>query len=328
MKILCGDIGGTNTRLALLEVGENPFVVYEESSFLSQKYESLYDIVNIFLTSKKISCERACFGLAGPVSDDRCKITNLPWWVDAKQLAQDIGIDKVLLINDLVANAYGIRTLAQSDFLVLNEGNPNAVGNAVVVSAGTALGEAGLYWDGKQHVPFASEGGHADFSPDNESDLDLITYLFKRFGRVSWEQILSGSGMVNIYQFLCEQKKMKMPSWLEVEMRTTDAASCISSAGIARKCPICIETLDIFVRLYGAEAGNYALKILATGGVYLGGGIAPKIVERLKMPNFMNAFLNKSKMEETLREISVKVILNERTALFGAAYYAMVDRDE
>jgi len=322
MKVLCGDIGGTKTRLSLFEVGKERLELREERFFPSQEFASLENIVSEFLHAKGISCERACFGIAGPVRDGRSKTTNLPWVVDGRRLARDLGIAEVSLLNDLEANAYGIAVLAASDFLVLNEGNPKAVGNAAVISAGTGLGEAGLYWDGEKHHPFASEGGHADFAPGNELEIALFQYLSKRYGRVSWERVLSGPGLVNIYQFLCEYRQAETPTWLDEEMRTGDPGSAISDAGLTGKCHICAEALDIFVRLYGAEAGNLALKVMAMGGMYLGGGIAPKIAEKLKGPDFMQAFLDKGRMRNMLEEIPIKVILNDRAALLGAARYA------
>ncbi|MBI4431471.1 MAG: glucokinase, partial [Candidatus Omnitrophica bacterium] len=199
---------------------------------------------------------------------------------------------------------------------------------AAVISAGTGLGVAGLYWDGEQHHPFASEGGHTDFSPSNEIEIALLEYLTKRFGHVSWERVLSGPGLVNIHQFLMEYKQAKLSREHEDAMHAGDPAVVITQTGLSEQCKICSETLDLFASLYGSEAGNWALKVMATGGVYLGGGIAPKILERLKGKVFMSAFLEKGRMQKILEEIPAKVILNDRAALLGAARFALLDQKQ
>ena len=279
------------------------------------------------MSSQSLSCERACFGIAGPVKEGVAKTTNLPWTVKAQNLSAQLGIKKVSLINDLVANAYGIHALKPEDFFILNAGH-SARGNAAVISAGTGLGEAGLYWDGEDHHPFASEGGHANFSPANEIEISLLKYLFTRFGHVSWERVLSGPGLVNIHQFLMGHEQARPSRDHGEAMRSSDPASVIAQKGLTGECKICSDTLDLFVSLYGSEAGNLALKVMAAGGVYVGGGIAPKILERFNGRAFMSAFLEKGRMRNNLEEIPVRIILNDRTALLGAARCALLNKKE
>ena len=323
MIVLGGDIGGTKTRLALFEVHGKSLKLCNENTFPSKNHDSLSAILKVFLGQQKEKFECACFGIAGPVRNGVCETTNLPWKIDARELARDLKITEVELLNDLEANAYGIAELTPGDFEILNPGNPTSGGNAAVISAGTGLGEAGLYWDGKSYHPFASEGGHSDFAPgDSDLDLELFQSLRKRFGHVSWERILCGSGFLNIYEFLCEYRKSPTPDWLKTRMKDGDPARVVTDAGLSGECPICEEALSVLVHLYGAEAGNLALTLMATGGVYLGGGIAPRIIKKLKLPNFLESFLNKGRMRKILKEIPVKVIMNDRTALLGAGHYA------
>jgi glucokinase len=239
--------------------------------------------------------------------------------VDAEQLAQQFRLTRVWLINDLEANAYGVATLAPEDFVVLNEGTPDAEGNAAVIAAGTGLGEAGLYWDGKQHWPFASEGGHASFAPDDALQVELLQYLKQQFTHVSWERVLSGPGLYNIYTFLRDTQRGIEQAWLTEELRQVDPPAAIAGAALAGTCDLCVQALDLCVALYGAEAGNLALKVMATGGVFVGGGIAPKIVAKLKESTFMRAFCAKGRLQPVLAAIPVRVIMNDKTALYGAA---------
>ncbi|MEN8133197.1 MAG: glucokinase [Pseudomonadota bacterium] len=323
MRILAGDIGGTKTRLAVFEISKQRWpIVLAEESYHSVRYDSLDTLVSRFLDGFDGECRIASFGIAGPIKSGRCKTTNLPWTVDAHRLALEQGFERVYLINDLEANGWGIAGLNEKDFFVLNSGDPQARGNAAVIAAGTGLGEAGMYWDGRQHHPFATEGGHTDFSPGDVLETALLEYLAKRFQHVSWERVLSGPGLVNVYQFLSEYRRLESPTWLQEELHSNDAAAAISRAGLAGRCSLCSQALDLFVHLYGVEAGNLALKVMATGGIYIGGGIAPKIMERLKGPNFMIAFMAKGRMQPLLEAMPVKLILNDRTALLGPALCA------
>jgi glucokinase len=324
MRVLAGDVGGTKTRLAVFDVQGTRLDTVKEHSYPSGSYNGLEEIVREFLDGAGSDCRQACFGIAGPVQRGRVQTTNLPWVVEEQALAALFGFERVALINDLEANAWGIDALREDDFHVVNAGSPDAEGNACIVSAGTGLGEAGLYWDGQRHWPFASEGGHADFSPSTDLEIALLEYLRERLGHVSWERVVSGMGLVNVHDFLRAHRGVAMPSWLREEMSAGDAAAAISRAAMDGRDALCAETLDLFVHLYGVEAGNHALKIMATGGVYLGGGIAPKNLDRFKGPGFMQGFLDKGRMQPLLEAMPVKIILNDRTALFGPALYLEV----
>jgi glucokinase (EC 2.7.1.2) len=301
MKVLCGDIGGTNTRLALFEVAETVLEILEEETYKSLEYPSLEIIVSEFLQKRRISSPLpGCFGIAGPIKNGICQTTNLPWVIRLSKLVSELQTERVYLLNDLQANAYGILALKENDFVVLNKGDSEARGNASVISAGTGLGEAGLYWDGMRHHPFACEGGHGSFSPGNELQVGLLKFLFKRFSHVSWERVLSGPGLLNLYEFLCEYRNFTPSKRLVDEMQKGDSAAVVTKEGLSGKCRVCAEALDVFACLYGAEAGNLALKVMATGGVYMGGGIAPKIIEKLRGPHFMEGFLKKGRMQDLL----------------------------
>jgi len=317
--ILAGDIGGTNTRLALLEMEDKWPRVIVEQTFPSREHKSLDEIVRQFLGEHGLTIKRACFGVAGPIRNRRSKPSNLPWVVDADQLATLFGFDAVTLVNDLEANAFGLVALEAKDFAVLNEGAPESEGNTAIISAGTGLGEAGLHFEGKMRRPFASEGGHADFAPRNELEIELLRYLIPQFHHVSYERVLSGPGLLNIYTFLRDTGRGEEAAWLADEMQEADPSAVIARAALEGKSELCMRALDLFVSIYGAEAGNLALKVNATGGVFLGGGIAPRIIDKLKSPAFMEAFTAKGRMRPLLEAVPVRVILNDMTALLGAA---------
>jgi glucokinase len=323
--ILAGDIGGTNTRLALMrrdEAGQLDFAV--EQTFRSTAYEGLRQIVAEFLDRHGARAESACFGVAGPVKNGRCETMNLTWVVDQRELAAALGIDHVAVINDLAANAYGISCLSPGDCEILNPGVPGATGHAVVVSPGTGLGEAGMYWDGTKHHPIPTEGGHTDFAPRNKLELELAEYLLKEYEHLSYERVVSGPGLVNIYRFLRDSGRGEEPPWLADEMSRADPAAVVSAAALAGRSPLCERALDVFIEVFGAEAGNMALSYMATGGVWLGGGIVVKILSRLKATDlFLSAFFAKGRLSKAMKEIPVHVILNEKTALLGAAKHAV-----
>jgi glucokinase len=317
--ILAGDIGGTNTRLAFFNNEDGRLKHVTEEVFPSRNYPGLDEIAAGFVQSKGLPVTQAAFGIAGPVQNNRCQATNLPWVVDGAQLAARLGLGHVILMNDLEANAYGIPALEPTSFAVIQEGRPGAVGNGAVISAGTGLGEAGLYWDGRQHRPFATEGGHASFSPCTELEDELLRYLRRQFPHVSWERVVSGPGLLNIYRFLRDTGHGEEPAWLADEMKQKDSSAVISRAALEGRSDLCVQALDMFVSLYGSEAGNLAVKLIATGGVYLGGGIAPKILAKIKTSTFLDAFLDKGRMRELLETIPIRVILDDKTALKGAA---------
>lgn len=324
--ILAGDIGGTHTRIALFEpeTGSNPpaLKMLLERIYPSRDYQGLDEIVSVFLSNEKASIDRACFGVAGPVLHGQVSTPNLAWVVNALKLANLIGIEAVWLINDLHAHASGVDDLTPEDLVALNK-VAEGVGNAALIAAGTGLGEAGLYWDGRQRWPFPCEGGHSDFAPRNDVEIALLQYLLKKFPRVSYERIISGPGLKNIYEFLRDSGKEQEPKWLKEELEAAaDPSVIISGYGLQAKAAICERALDIFVSVYGAEAGNLALKIMATGGVFISGGIAAKILPKLTGPAFIQAFVSKGRMQPLLEAIPVKVIVNDKVGLIGAARYA------
>ena len=299
-----------------------------EQKYPSRKYAGLGEIATAFVKEQKVEVERACFGIAGPVKDGRVEATNLPWVVDSRSLARELGLPTVRLLNDLEANAYGIALLDAADFVTLNRGAKGAAGNCAVISVGTGLGEAGMYWDGQAHHPFACEGGHVDFSPRDELEGELLNHLrpkFKKCGHVSYERILSGPGLLEVYQFLRDVKGGQEPAWLRetLMLKEKDPSAEIANAGLKGRCELCVKALDMFVSFYGAEAGNLALKTMAIGGVYVGGGIAPRIIKKLKGPLFMAAFTAKGRMRKLMNDMPVRVIKNEKAALLGAALAAL-----
>jgi glucokinase len=322
--ILAGDIGGTNTRLALFELEERQPKQVVMAVFPSRQYEGLDVILRKFLNTHKQRVEHACFGVAGPVKHGRVETSNLTWVVDAHQLASQLGLERVGLINDLEASAYGIPLLESSDFVILNEGESDPIGTAALIAAGTGLGEAGLHWEGDHYQPFPSEGGHADFAPRNVLETELFFYLVNQYGHASFERVLSGPGLYNIYRFLREKGRVEEPDWLADQMRHEDPPAVITRVALDGSYDLCVRALDMFVSIYGAEAGNLALKLRATGGVFVGGGIAPKIIQKLKDSTFMEAFFEKGRMKFLLEAIPVRVILNDKLGLLGAARYALL----
>jgi glucokinase len=320
--ILAGDIGGTNTRLALFKESSGMLVMLEEQIYASLQHANLEEIVADFLNSRSIVPEAACFGIAGPVIDSRAITANLPWVVDAGQLARQTKVPAVWLINDLQAHAYGIPDLAPEHLITLNAGNPSP-GNAGLIAAGTGLGEAGMYWDGLEHHAFAGEGGHSDFAPGNELEAALCSFLMKKFGHVSCERVLSGRGIKNIYDFLAEARIKDEPQWLKDELaKAADPVVLISQHALDATAEVCECALDLFVSIYGAEAGNLALKLMAVNGIYISGGIAGKILSFMKKPHFMKAFTSKGRMTSMMEKIPVKVIVNDRIGLLGSARFA------
>jgi glucokinase len=320
--ILTGDIGGTKTRLALYRLADEGHRRIRGKIFSSKQYEGLEMILEEFLgTEENVDC--ASFGVAGPILKGRVNLTNLPWVIDTKTLQKELKLKKVVIVNDLVANAHGLSMLKENDFVTLNVGKERK-GNAALISAGTGLGEAILFYDGKRTLPSPSEGGHVDFGPRNRLEINLLQYLLKDFAHVSYERILSGDGLYRIYQFFRDSRKFgKEPAWLSRKLETEDPAAVISQAARDRNQELCINALDLFSSIYGAEAGNLALKAMAIGGVYVGGGIAPKILWKLKDGGFMKAFRDKGRYANMMGQIPVRVIMNEETPLLGALSYAI-----
>jgi glucokinase len=327
--ILAGDVGGTKCNLAVYDQLPGALVERGSRRFPSRDYARFEDVVSEFVDAVVkpggMKIDAAGFGVAGPVREGMVVATNLPWKVSGASLAQLLGIPRVALANDLEANAYGVAWLTPQDFEILNPGATDARGPQAVIAAGTGLGEAGMYWDGKMHRPFSSEGGHADLAPSNELEDALVVYLRKRFGgHVSSERVLSGPGLKNVYDFLRDTGRGTEEPWLAEAMKKDDPSAVVSRAALDGSSPLCSQAMDLFVSLYGAAAGNLALTFLATGGVFLGGGIAPKILPRLRGPIFLEAFLSKGRLRPLLEKIPVRVILNDRTALLGAARCAVL----
>lgn len=322
--ILAGDIGGTKTELALFSVHGEKLRLESQQRFPSKRYSGLMPVLREFLGGKRPAIDAACFGIAGPVVDGKVRTTNLPWIIDVEELRRGLKVDAVTLLNDLEAAAYGIFTLENDEFFTLNEGAMCHTGNKALIAAGTGLGQAVLYDDGHHFHPLASEAGHADFAPRNEIEIELLRYLMGRFGHVSYERVLSGPGLVNIYRFLKEARGMAEPPALSARFATAedDGAVVISQSALANEFEICITALDLFVSIYGAEAGNLGLRAKSVRGLYVGGGIAPKILAKLKDGTFMRAFTDKGRYADLLAAIPIQVVLNGQSALRGAAYYA------
>ncbi|HVC09974.1 MAG TPA: glucokinase [Elusimicrobiota bacterium] len=321
--ILAGDVGGTNTRLALFKAGAAELKPAVLEIYPSRNYASLGEALEAFVAKHRAGVVSACLGVAGPVKDGRVEATNLPWEIDARGLSPSLSGAPVRLLNDLEANAWGLAELAEKDFAVLNAGASGASGHQALIAAGTGLGQALMIADGTRLIPVATEGGHMDFAPRSDEEAALLDFLRRKFGRVSYERVVSGPGLVNIYDFLRQVRKMHEPAWLAAEMKSEDPSAAISTAALESRAEICARALDIFVSVYGAQAGNLALSVLARGGVFLGGGIAPKILPKLREPAFMKAFLDKGRMRPVLESIPVRVVLNDHAALLGAARCAL-----
>jgi len=328
--ILAGDVGGTKVHLALYRFEQGSLQHVRDQKFSAPHYPDLQSIVREFLGSKDADgaqgpdgIDAACFGVPGPVRKNVIRLTNLPWTLDSRQLARDLDIEHLFLINDLEANGYGINELSPEQVFILSEGDSGQVGNRGLIAAGTGLGEGVMIWNGKSHVPMASEGGHTDFGPRNDLEVELLQYLRADLkGHVSWERVCSGIGIKNIYTFLRDVKKVEESAVLRQRMQEEDPNAVIGEMAESGENELCARTLNIFVSIYGAETGNLALKILAHGGMYVGGGIAPKILKTMQNGAFMQAFSDKGRMHDLVSHMPVRIILESRAALMGAAAYA------
>jgi len=324
--ILAGDIGGTKTNLALYKKNSKGSLDCEfEQTFVSANYPKFSDILTVFL-KQDVNIKAICLGIAGPVIDQRCQTTNLPWIIDAKEIALTYGIPKVKLLNDLEAMAIGMLNGSDEDLVELNPNAQIQKGNIAVIAAGTGLGEAILYWDGQQHHPIATEGGHCDFAAQTEQQDRLLVYLRKHFKEhVSWERVLSGNGFSYIYDFLVESGFAsvcsQVPPLGEREAYIDDRNAIISRLGINNEDPACTEAVRLFVELYAAEAGNLALKSFANGGVFIGGGIGSKIRPALENDDFIRVFTAKGRFQNLLSKISIKLSLNPKIPMIGAAHF-------
>lgn len=325
--ILAADIGGTKANLALYSLKFDTLEPIIEKSFTTKKYSSFFELFHSFKTEDLPPIDSICLGVAGPVLEGRVSGTNFSWNIDEKEIQQKLGVKRVSVINDLEANAYGLAGLKEEDFENIKEGDRNK-GNAAIVSPGTGLGEAGLYWDRKAFHPFATEGGHCDFSPRNEYDIAFLQHLQKEYGHVSWERILSGIGIFNIYKFLIQYKKIEEPKWFKERIKNEDPAAVINSSAKEGNYPAATETLNLFTRYLAVETGQVALKFKATGGIYIGGGIVPKILHSFNKEVFIKNFLDVNRMNPLLEKIPVKLIVNQHAPKLGTAIYAAMQLDE
>jgi glucokinase len=317
--ILAGDIGGTNARLAYFQPSNGHLKLVSERVFPSREHKELGEIAVRFVEESGTHPDVACFGIAGPVRQGRVETSNLPWVVEQSQLAKQLHVPATFLINDLEASAWGVGALAASDLVPLNQVAGKAVGNQAMIAPGTGLGEAGLFWDGSRHHVFACEGGHTDFAPRDEMQIELLRFLQARFGHVSYERILSGPGLVNVYEFLRDSGSDPEPEELRKEIDSGDAAAAISGAAVNRTSTLAEKALDLWIAVYGAEASNLALKIMSAGGLFLAGGISPKILSRLQGPVFMQNFLDKGRMQALVEAMPVYAVTNDKVGLLGAA---------
>lgn len=324
--LLAGDIGGTKTSLAVYSPEAGPRAPVAQSTFPSGSYPSLETIVQEFLERVKLPIERASFGVAGPVVAGKAKITNLPWTIEESRLKDALDLESVTLLNDLEAIAHGIPFLQPVDLYTLNEGRPQPGGALAVVAPGTGLGEAFLVWEGTRYRVHPSEGGHVDFGPADSLQVELVRFLRRRYDHVSYERVCSGRGLPNLYAFLKESGHAPEPAWLAKRLAAaSDPAPVIVNAALedTEGCELCTATLNLFVSILGAEAGNMTLKVMATGGVFLGGGIPPRILPMLEGGRFMQAFRHKGRFVELLENVPVHVIRNPALALFGAACHVL-----
>lgn len=326
--VLAADVGGTKTFLGLFLAGGTdaaaPLTLLREAKYSSRDAASLEQLVARFLGDDRNRVDFACFGLPGPTGSKRARLVNLPWELDSDALAAAFGLSACFFVNDLLANAHGIGELKAEDFAVLHRGADDAAGNMAVISPGTGLGEAGIFYDGRKHIPFPSEGGHADFAPRNRLEAELLDHLLQTYEHVSVERVLSGSmGIPNIYRFLRDAGHSPESPAVAAMLANSDPGAVIGRAALDGSCPLCLQTMQLFTGILGAEAGNLALTVMATGGVLIGGGIAAKILPLLRSRILREAFFAKGRFRDFMERIPLRVILNERAALLGSARYAM-----
>ena len=319
--VLAGDLGGTKMNLALYEADENDMKIIASKQYHCREYDSANAILGDYMKNLEGNKpESICLGVAGPVIDNKADIVNLSWIVDAEEIKAVTGINNITLINDLEANAYGLACLRNEDFTLIHEGEINP-GNMAIIAPGTGLGEAGLFWDGKFYHPFAREGGHSDFAPRTETDFELHNYFLRTQGIVSWDRVITGPGIHTIYTFLRDEKKFEEPLWLKEEFDEEDPSAAISEAALQNRSAICVETMQLFVRYLARECSNLVLKMKATGGLFLGGGIPPKIVPLIQTKTFIENYLDCDRLTDLVNGVPIKIINNDKTALIGAAYY-------
>ena len=316
--ILAADVGGTKTNVGFFGMKSGKLVCVAEDTYQNENHKDLHEILKLFMEGERLCATSACIGVAGPVQDGRCVVTNLPWTVDGRLISESLRIDHVAVLNDLEATAHSLDYLADQQVVELFAGDASVGGNRAIIAAGTGLGESSVFWDGSQYQPFATEGGHATFGPRNKLELALAEYLIEQYGHASWERVVSGPGLVNIYKFLLLQNQDRANTEVSARIEKNGAAA-ISDAGLSGECEVCEQAVNLFATFYAAEAGNLALKVLATGGIYIGGGIATKILPKLQTPQFFAAFADKGRMRWLLEKIPIRVITTNRAAMIGAA---------
>lgn len=319
--VLAGDIGGTKTNIALCRITATGVETLREARYVSRDFRSLTQIIEDF--SQGVKPLRICMAVAGPVVDGKVRFTNLPWELDSTQIETELGIP-VDFINDLESTAFGLAALKPEELVTLYEGDADAVGNMAIIAPGTGLGEAGLYFDGTHYHPYATEGGHTDFAPRYELDIDLYRFLHRKHDHVSWERLVSGMGIVTLYEFLTEDQQKKPAAQVQQAMKEKDPAAVISQSALDKSCPVCMEVMTLFTRYMATEASQLALKTKCIGGLIIAGGIPPKILPLLQQENrWREYFINRNgRMDALIRQVKVQVVVNEKLPLLGAAYYA------
>jgi glucokinase len=322
INVLAGDIGGTKTNLALYEVHQGQLNLQTESTYPSSSFSSVTEILKKMHSDhpgKKP--ERICLGVAGPVLNGKVVLTNLDWNLDSNEILRDTDVKEVAIINDLEATAYGLAALDENDFITIQHGDVDYPGNLAIIAPGTGLGEGGLYWNGTSYHPFATEGGHTDFGPRTREDIELMEFLAAKYGIVSWEKVIAGPAIADIYDFLRERAISKQPEWISEAFEKGDRSALISKFAIDEKDAVCMQTMLIFVRYLARQSSNLVLTMKATGGLYLGGGIPPKIAPLLLQPSYYHNFLDADRMQHLLKKVPLKIIRNSKTAMLGAALY-------
>jgi glucokinase len=321
--LLAGDLGGTKTNLALFSTEKGELDLIREQKYASRDYANFSEIIQHFISeSRDTPPQRICIGVAGPVVKGKVELTNLSRELSEDEIRQNTGIHAVALINDLEATAYGLATLTPEQLTTLHRGAADNNGNMAIIAPGTGLGMAGLYWDGEYHHPFPTEGGHTDFAPRTDLDILLLRYLQEKYDIVSWERLISGPGIYDIYQFLRDIKGMEEPVELRGAMNAGDPSAEISKAAIAGRVPVCVKTMELFVRYLARESCNLVLKMKSTGGLFLGGGIPPKIAALLETGEFYHHYMQGDRMAELLARVPIHIVNNDKSALWGAAFYA------
>jgi glucokinase len=322
INVLAGDIGGTKTNLAVYEAYQGKLILKAESTYPSSSFSSFTEIIKkMHSDHPDIKPQRICLGVAGPVLNGKVELTNLDWNLDSNEILHETDASEVALINDLEATAYGLAALDENDFITIHQGEVEYPGNLAIIAPGTGLGEGGLYWNGSSYHPFATEGGHTDFGPRTRDDIDLMEFLAAKYGIVSWEKVIAGPAIADIYEFLRERSSAKEPTWLTESFEKGDRSALISEFAIDEKDAVCMQTMLTFVRYLARQSSNLVLTMKATGGLYLGGGIPPKIAPLLVQPSYYHNFLDADRMQHLLKKVPLKIIRNSKTAMIGAALY-------